>query len=592
MVADSVEQLFMNKLMIQPEVTLRKILHSNMLTCSPDTPISDAASRMVDQHCSSILVEDGGRIVGIWTEQDALAVDLTDPDVFCMPISRVMSSPVKSIDIDTRIGVAALRFRNEKIRHLLVLDHSGERKGIVSQTDIVIHQGLDYYLTLREVRSVYNHTYSRISSAVPAHHAIREMRQKRIDAIIVEGTDNEYGILTERDVVRLISDCNTAATAGDVASFPLIMVPASSSLYQARKQFLKSRIRHLGVTDDNGQLVGLLAFSDILANIESEYVRQLQETLNEREEILAISNRHLRLAATAFASTFEAIMITNAENLIESVNPAFTMMTGFNAHEVLGKTPSILASGRHDRQFYQAMREQLAASGHWQGEVWNKRRNGEIYVEWLNINIVTNSMGEICNYVAVFSDITNRKAAEDRMRFLAHHDALTGLPNRTLLTDRLVRGIAHAKRNDMKLSVIFLDLNDFKKVNDTLGHHAGDQMLQIVAQRLTSCVRASDTVGRLGGDEFVVLIEEIGNRDDVHRVAEKIVECLAQQMTIEGHDVQISTSIGICLYPEHGEHPDILLQNSDAAMYQAKAEGSNKFHFFDQRLQAKPVQAL
>ncbi len=567
--------------MNQPEVTLRNIVHANMLTCALDTPISEVASLMVSQQCSSILIEDGEHIVGIWTEQDALAVNLTDPDALCVPISRIMSSPVMAIDIDTPIGIAALRFRDEKIRHLLVTDRSGEPKGIVSQTDVVIQQGLDYYLTLREVASVYNQVLPKISGSLPAHLAIREMRQRQIDAIIVERHDNVYGILTERDVVRVISDCKMHATVGEVASFPLIIIPASSSLYQARKQFLKSRIRHLGVTDQNGQLVGLLAFSDILANIESEYVRQLQETLNERSEILAISNHHLRLAATAFANTFEAIMITNADNLIESVNPAFTMMTGFSAHEVLGKKPSILASGRHDSQFYQAMRDQLAKSGHWQGEVWNRRRNGEIYVEWLNINVVTNSCGEICNYVAVFSDITKRKAAEDRMHFLAHHDALTGLPNRALFTDRLIRGIAQSKRNDKNLSVIFLDLNDFKKVNDTLGHHAGDQMLKIVAQRLTTCVRASDTVARLGGDEFVVLLEEIGSRDDVCRIAEKIVESLSKEMTIEGYEIQIATSIGVSLYPEHGDHADLLLQNSDAAMYRAKALGANTFHFFD-----------
>jgi diguanylate cyclase (GGDEF)-like protein/PAS domain S-box-containing protein len=309
----------------------------------------------------------------------------------------------------------------------------------------------------------------------------------------------------------------------------------------------------------------------------------LQDALNEREEILAISNRHLRLAATAFESTFEAIMVTNSDNVIESVNPAFTMMTGFSAHEVIGKNPSILASGQHDRRFYQAMHDRLAATGHWQGEVWNKRRNGEIFVEWLTINVVTNVAGTICNYVAVFSDITNRKAAEERMRFLAQHDALTGLPNRALLTDRLMRAIAHAERHGKKFAVIFLDLDDFKKVNDSLGHHAGDQMLQIVAQRLTGCVRAEDTVARLGGDEFIVLMEEIGSEENVPVVAGKIVACLAQPMTVEGREMQISTSVGISLYPDHGAQPHQLIKNADTAMYRAKAEGRNKFHFFDRR---------
>lgn len=571
--------------MIQPEITVRKILRSNLLTCPPDTPISEVAQQMIMHQCSSILIEQDGQVIGIWTEQDALSVDFSDAGIFHRPISLVMSSPVKTIDIDTRIGFAALRFREEKIRHLLVLDQSGEHKGIVSQTDVVVYHGLDYYLTLREVKSVFDKMIIKFPSGTPAHKAIHEMQRKRLSAIIIENPDNEYGILTERDVVRLISDGKTLSTVGEFASFPLITVPTNSSLYQARKLFLDRNIRHLGVMDDNGRLVGMLAFSDILANIESEYIRQLQESFNEREEILAISNRHLRLAATAFHSTFEAIMVTDADNKIESVNPAFSMMTGFQAHEVIGKSPSILSSGRHGSGFYQTMHDQLATTGHWQGEVWNKRRNGEIFVEWLNINAVTNSVGEICNYVAVFSDITNRKAAEERMRFLAHHDALTSLPNRALLTDRLVQGIAHAQRHDKKLAVIFLDLVGFKKINDTLGHHAGDQILQIVAQRLSSCVRASDTVARLGGDEFVILIEEISCQEDVIMVAEKIIACLAQPMTVEGQEVRTSNSIGISLYPDHGTQPDLLLKNADTAMYHAKANGSNSFHIFDPELE-------
>ncbi len=567
--------------MSEPEVTLKNLLHSNILVCAPDTPISEAAKRMIDERCSSILIEDEGLIIGIWTEQDALAVNLSDGEKFLVPISQLMSSPVKTIDIDTRIGAAALHFRNEKIRHLVVIDQDGERRGIVSQSDIVIHQGLAYYLTLRQVKSVFNQTFFRFPGDASVREVIGEMQHKRLNAVVIECPNNVYGILTERDVVRLISAKIPVATARELASFPLITVAASCSLYQARKQFIEHKIRHLGVTDDKGQLIGLLAFSDILANIESEYVRQLQEALNERDEILAISNRHLRLAATAFESAFEAIMVTNADNIIESVNPAFTIMTGFSAHEVIGKKPSLLSSGRHDSQFYQALHQCLATSGRWQGEVWNQRRNGEIFVEWLTINVVKNRTGTIDNYVAVFSDITNRKAAEERMRFLAQHDALTSLPNRALLTDRLVRAIAHAERNSKKLAVIFLDLDDFKKVNDSLGHNAGDQMLQIVAQRLTICVRAEDTVARLGGDEFIVLLEDVGSEENVRMVAEKITYSLAQPMTVEGHAMQISTSVGISLYPDHGTHPAQLIKNADTAMYKAKADGCNKFHFFD-----------
>ncbi|MDD5248427.1 MAG: diguanylate cyclase [Rhodocyclaceae bacterium] len=565
---------------MQAEITIREILHVGLLACAADTPVAEAARRMVEARCSSIMIEDGGVIVGIWTERDALMLDLAVPEMLQSAVAQFMSAPVKTLPITTRIGEAAMRFRDEDIRHFLVTDDAGQPCGVISQSDIVINQGIEYFIALREVGAVFNRRYQIVAGSAPLSEAVAAMQVGHLDAVVVRRTDGVFGILTERDVVRLISVGRPQAPVGEIASYPLITLPLKASLYQARKLFVENRIRHLGVSGGDGELLGLITFADILANVEHEYVRHLREALRESEASLAASTRNLRLAAKAFESTFEGILVTNAERVIESVNPAFTQITGYLPEEVIGKTPGVLASGRHDRAFYAAMDEALAATGHWQGEICNRRKDGEVYVEWLTINAVRDTAGETTNYVAVFTDFTTRKAAEDHMRFLAQHDALTGLPNRNLLRERLLRAIPHAQRNGKKLAVIFLDLDGFKAVNDNFGHGAGDQMLRIVAQRLTDGVRGEDTVARLGGDEFILVLEELGGVDGIPGIVAKIVDAVAQPISFEGRKMNVATSVGISIYPDDGADPDELIKHADAAMYVAKEKGSNAFHFF------------
>jgi diguanylate cyclase (GGDEF)-like protein/PAS domain S-box-containing protein len=324
----------------------------------------------------------------------------------------------------------------------------------------------------------------------------------------------------------------------------------------------------------------LVTFAGLLESIEHDYVHQLRETLKEREHSLALSHQYQRLATQVFQSTLEGIMVTNTRNVIESVNPAFTQITGYLAHEAIGKTPALISSGKHDAAFYKKMHEEISSKGHWQGEIWNRRRNGEIYPEWLTINAVRDDAGQVVNYVGVFSDITKRKAAEEQMLFLAHHDGLTSLPNRGLFVERLSHAIARAHRTQDKMALMFLDIDHFKQINDTLGHHVGDQLLQLVARRLTACVREGDTVARLGGDEFTVILESITQPGDVPPIAQKIIAALAQPMLLDGQELVVTASIGISLYPHDSEEPDELIKCADAAMYAAKKEGRNRVRFF------------
>lgn len=294
-----------------------------------------------------------------------------------------------------------------------------------------------------------------------------------------------------------------------------------------------------------------------------------------------ITERHqreeaLRLAATVLSTMDEAVAVTDTDNKIVSVNPAFTAITGYLPGEVVGRNPRLLASGMHTPEFYREMWATLSEKGSWHGEIMNRGKNGRLFVEWLSIKQVRDEQGQTTHHVAVFSDISERKAAEEHMRHMAHFDALTGQPNRSLFADRLQQTIAKARRDKSRLALMFIDLDQFKPVNDLFGHHVGDLLLREVAGRLQTCLRReTDTVARMGGDEFVVILPEIEAVPAAAEVAKKILHALSQPFDIAGHDIHISSSIGIAVFPEHAGDERQLLNRADEAMYRAKEGGRN-----------------
>jgi diguanylate cyclase (GGDEF)-like protein/PAS domain S-box-containing protein len=290
--------------------------------------------------------------------------------------------------------------------------------------------------------------------------------------------------------------------------------------------------------------------------------------------------KKLTLDAEVFRYSREAVMVTDPELNIISVNPAFTFISGYSADEAIGQTPNLLKSGRHDSFFYQKMWADIVNDGHWQGEIWNRRKDGEIYPQWLGVSAVRANSGEVTEYIAVFMDITEHKKTEARIDYLAHHDPLTGLPNRTLLRDRYEQSVAFAQREGSMVAVLYLDLDHFKNINDSLGHPVGDKLLIETAGRISGCVRDSDTVSRLGGDEFLVLLNSIHAGESVAEIANKILESVATPFDIDNKVLNISCSIGICIYPDDGKEFDQLLQQADISLYQAKDNGRNGYHFF------------
>ncbi|MEY4099365.1 MAG: hypothetical protein RL300_536, partial [Pseudomonadota bacterium] len=288
-----------------------------------------------------------------------------------------------------------------------------------------------------------------------------------------------------------------------------------------------------------------------------------------------------REAGVVFDSTYEGIMVADADGLITKVNPAFTRITGYEEQEVCGCSPRILSSGRHDVRFYQELWESLTRRDFWRGEIWNKRKTGELYVVLQSISVVRDVKGNVLHYVSVFMDITQIKAHEAELDRVANYDALTNLPNRRLLSDRLQQAILRSDRSGKLCAIGFLDLDGFKLVNDRLGHAVGDQLLIGVAAHLETVLRAGDTLSRLSGDEFVLLLSEMGSLAECTQILDRVLEAVRRPVSVSGHILGVTASVGVSLYPDDKSDPDTLLRHADQAMYLAKQAGKNRYHLFD-----------
>ena len=301
---------------------------------------------------------------------------------------------------------------------------------------------------------------------------------------------------------------------------------------------------------------------------------------------------NLRLYARIFEHSEEAIMITDARERILSVNPSFTRITGYEADEAVGETPRKFQSGRHDEAFYATLWHELKSTGHWQGEMWDRRKDGEIYPKWASIGSVPSPDGGVSHYYSIFSDITDRKRAEGRIHHLAYYDALTTLPNRTLFNRLLDQALSEARRVDLHGAVLLVDLNRFTPINDTLGHGIGDQVLQEVANRFRTALRGADVVSRLGGDEFVVGLFDIVRREHAGMVAQKLLTSLDAPIVIDGHELKVGAAIGIAAYPDDGFDTETLLRLADIAMYRAKKTGPDAFEFYSQDMNQRAMDHL
>ncbi|GEM_PF-7118459 len=337
-------------------------------------------------------------------------------------------------------------------------------------------------------------------------------------------------------------------------------------------------------------LIGLIVtgfFSAYFITLKKQKEERLATLKKLEAEVVSrrALEARLNLSRAVFDNAREGIVITDARRKIISVNPAFTSITGYTLDDVRGEDPNILKSGRHDDAFYAMIWESIDKNKHWQGEIWDKKKSGAIHAKWLSITAIEDQAGNVQQYIGLFSDITERKTSEKRLHFQAYYDALTGLPNRRLLKDRLSQALNQAKRTETKVGLLFVDLDHFKHVNDTLGHLVGDTVLKKVTQRLCASVREADTVSRSGGDEFQIVLPNIASQKEALFVAKKIIEQISDPFQIKGREVFLGISIGITLAPDDGMETDTLLRNADMAMYKAKSLNRNTYYFFSEHME-------
>lgn len=572
---------------------LDNVIERRVVTCSKDTSLREATKLMHQRHCSSIIITQDNIPIGIWTEADALKVNIHQPSVFDREISQFMTTRIHTIGMEMSLNDATLELKRNNVRHLVVVNDEEQLVGVLSQSDIVIHQDATHFLSMTQVQTVLpEHTQLNFDISGTLIEAIRHMGLHQCDALVIVEDDKPIGLLTERDVVRLMALNQLQLQLIDAISKPLITVPKGMSLLSIRSFMEKRHIRHLGVDDDDGTLIGIISFSDILNRIEQSYVSRLRSALASSEASLKEKEFNLHMAHALIEASDDGIMVADENAIIQSVNPAFSILTGYTEEEAVGKPASLLSSGQHDKSFYDEMWATISQHGRWQGEIWNRRKNGEVYPEWLTITRIKEPIKQTVLYAGIFNDITERKNSETMIEHLAYYDPLTKLPNRQLFYDRLDAALLQANAHKNQLAVLFVDLDHFKRINDSLGHSVGDQVLCEVADRFADCLSEVDTIARIGGDELVVMLNDIEEQADVYRSAQRIVDSLNKPLSIVGRELMMTTSVGCAIYPQDGDTREELLKHADSAMYRAKAEGRNRFCLFSAQMNEQSQRQL
>ncbi|MCP3868001.1 MAG: EAL domain-containing protein [Gammaproteobacteria bacterium] len=393
-----------------------------------------------------------------------------------------------------------------------------------------------------------------------------------------------------------MGSCGNAAFSGE----PVFVTNAPgdvrwNGLREAARRFNIGACWSMPILSDDKRVLGTFAITSFESCSPEPFHRRILETASHVAAItIKNQQREQRLLQwrTVFNDASEGMFVTSANGSILDANKAFTRITGYGLKEVRGKNPRMLRSERHDEDFYQAMWASINVTGKWQGEIWNRRKNGEVYPQWVSISRISNHHDESFNYVAVFSDISSLKESEHKLFQLAHHDPLTGLPNRLLMNARLEHIVAQAKRNPTGFALMFIDLDRFKNVNDSYGHALGDQLLIEVAERLRVKSREQDTIARIGGDEFVIILERLYSSEDAASLAEKFIETLDHPFRIDEKEIFITPSIGITLFPDDGTTPEVLLKNADIAMYRAKEQGRHGYSFYTSSMTAQVKERL
>ena len=554
---------------------VRTVMSARMPVLPPNALVREAVSAMAARDANCCVIAVNSKPVGMVTERDAVVIYRDNDGTMDRPLAEIMSTPVHTIPIGTPLHDALDRMQAERIRHLVVVDESENVAGILSEHDVVRQLETEYLdFALRDNRR----TRKQLQESEMRRRAVFNQARQYMGLLDLDGTLRD----ANRSSLELI---------GDPAPAEVIGRKFWDTPWWSHDPLLQERLRRAFADVATGRLSrfeathpaadGSLRYVDFQLHPILDDTGKLAMAMAEGSDV---TERHRveeqrRLALRVFQSSHDGIMITDAHGVILDVNQAFSHLTGYDRDETIGRSYRLLDSGHHDEAFFEQMFDTIARQDHWLGEIWNRTKSGAISVVLMTISVVRDATGQLTHYVGVFTDITRRKESEQRLEHLAHHDALTDLPNRSLFRDRLLQAIRASQRDQGMLAVLFIDLDHFKEVNDTLGHVAGDSLLIEAARRIVGCVRCSDTVARLGGDEFTVIVHDAGDREVAADIAEKIITALASPFVLGSDSVRISASVGISLYPDDAVDADLLMRAADQAMYRAKALGRNGFSF-------------
>lgn len=559
--------------------TLRDILTPGVVGVPSGATMAKALESMRKTRISSVVALNRGRPAGILTERGVIsALAEHGKQLLTRKVREVMSSPVLTAPEDMLIHQAFSMLMERGFRHLVVVDSRGRALGMVTQTNMVQNLGVEYFVEIKRVGQIMARNVASLDLGDSLGRALDLMVRGPFSCVVALEDGKPAGIVTERDMVSLVAEGRDLETTpiGDVMSRPVMTVSRDTAVHQAAAMMREKGVRRLVVADGEGLAAGILTQSDLVKGMEARYVEMLKGVIREKDDLLReavneAAKKSVYLDTILNTSIDTGIAATDGQT-IAFINQAAREILGANGADAIGmdlvefhrsigvsqvRVKRALAKVRRGEQHKFAA--QIGSAG------------ASRYMEARVSGILGGSAPS--GYVLMVRDVTERRIAEATIRRMAYHDALTGLPNRFLVSDRLEQGLSQAKRRGCLLAVMLLDLDGFKTVNDTLGHNVGDLLLRAVARSIESLLRKSDTVGRMGGDEFLIILPEVKTLEGTAAVASKVLKAVGQAREIAGHPIKVTTSAGIALYPWDGEDASTLIQKADAAMYRAKDAG-------------------
>jgi diguanylate cyclase (GGDEF)-like protein/PAS domain S-box-containing protein len=574
----------------QVQINLRNrigdFLTPEVISVAPADSVATAVRLMETNSISCVPVLEQGKPVGIFTERNLTGFVVRHGFDFAdKTIAQLMTSPVFTVHPETPLYEAYGILVTKKIRHLVVVDNHDQVVGMVTLSDIINCIGSEYFVDVKLISQVMTRTIATVTPGTGVHEALSLMVDRSISCLIVAEEQHPVGILTERDAARLIGMGREVfeKSVGEIMSSPVLSVPGTTPVFEAATLMRKHRVRRIVVVNEQGNIAGLTTQSDIIRGLEGKYIDSLRQIVREKDSALRDTMRDLYEKSTYIDNILRSavdfgIVATDLNFKIVYFNPAAEGIFGFRAAEVIGNSL---------RDFHFLENVDLARFNR-AIELVHKRAQHTFYFDKTiageprniraRISGIWDQEDRLIGFVLMLNDITERKQAEETIQYLAYHDTLTGLANRSLFNDRLVRDLARCRRTGAGLALLVLDLDQFKEINDTYGHHAGDIVLKTVALRMNKAVREIDTISRMGGDEFLIILAQMEEQPDhALQVAERIAASIEEPIEIEGRPISITTSIGIAYYPSHAQEPDTLVKAADKAMYRAKEHNrSNK----------------